>query len=254
MILEILLLVLAGLGAGFVTGFFGGSATLVVFPLLVVFAGYHPYTAIGLALAIDVSTSIAAYCTYKIKKNIDIKPAIPLIVSALVGVVIGSFVSIRIPEKTLLLLAGTGILIASIRFTFAQSRIMNGRRFFLKDGKLSSVLWGFVNGIGLGIIGGGGGVVLLLGLTVLLRYPIHKAVGVSVLGMVFIALFGAISHYIFMPFSIVSLIIGSLAGVIGAIVTSGFVNNISEKKFNVAIGIILTILASSLLIKGIFFI
>lgn len=252
--LEILLLVLAGFGAGLVTGFFGGSATLVVVPVLVLFGGYHPYLAIGLALAIDVSSSIAAFLTYNIKKNIRIGPAIPLIVSALIGVVIGSFVSIRIPEKLLLLLAGTGMLIASIRFTLAHTKLMNGKRIFLRDGKLSSILWGFVNGIGLGVIGGGGGIVLLLGLTVLLRYPIHKAVGISVLGMVFIAFFGAVSHYVLMPFSILSLVIGSFAGVLGAISTSRFANKIPEKKFNIIIGGILTILATSLLVKGIFFI
>ncbi|MFW5991036.1 MAG: sulfite exporter TauE/SafE family protein [Candidatus Nanoarchaeia archaeon] len=249
-----LLLFIAGIGAGIVTGIFGGSATLIVVPLLVIFGGYHPYMAVGLALSIDVFSSLVAYYVYKIRNRITLKPALPMILSALGGVLIGSLFAIRIPENILTILAGFGILLASLKFIFDSSTPIKKIKNWFDGGHTLPVAWGFINGIGLGVIGGGGGIILLVGLTVLLGYPIHKAIGVSVLGMVALALVGAISHYALMPFSLNALAIGIIGGVIGALVSAQLANKLNEKKLNIIIGLCLLTLGAGLLIKGLFFI
>ncbi|MGM5482304.1 MAG: sulfite exporter TauE/SafE family protein [Nanobdellota archaeon] len=253
MLIEIILLIVAGIGAGLVTGLFGGSATLVVVPILVVFLNYHPYKAIGLALSIDIFSSVTAYMVYKIKNKFHIKPILPLIIAILIGIIAGSTISINIPSNALAILAGAGILIAGMRFTLPCPNCLKRLSISSKKRKWLSIIWGLVNGIILGVVGGGGGLMLLMTLTIILQYPTHKAVGISVLGMAFIALAGAINHYILMPFSMTGLIVGSVGGIIGAYFTSKIANNLSEKRLNFVIGPTLTILAIVLLIKALFF-
>lgn len=248
-----LLILLAGLCAGGVTGFFGGSATLIVVPLLVTFGGYHPYAAIGLALAIDIFSSISAFRIYNHRTAIHLKSALPLIASAIIGVTAGSFISVSIPEKILSSLVGAGVLFASLRFILASANMGKTPAFIFKYGKYASIVWGFLSGLGLGIVGGGGGVVLLMALTILLGYPLHQAVGVSVLGMTFVALVGAVSHYLLMPFPLYSAGIGVAGGVSGAAVSSLISNRTSEIKLNFIIGLFLAVLSVTLLAKTLFF-
>jgi hypothetical protein len=64
MLIEILVILLAGWGAGVVTGLIGASAVAVVTSSLVTFLGYSPYEAIGVSLATDVVASLTAAYTY----------------------------------------------------------------------------------------------------------------------------------------------------------------------------------------------
>ena len=70
---EIIICIIAGLGAGFGTGFAGMSAAAVISPLLITFLHMDPYLAVGIALASDVLASAASAITYGKNKNLDIK-------------------------------------------------------------------------------------------------------------------------------------------------------------------------------------
>lgn len=62
--MELIIVILAGIGAGVITGLVGGSAALVITPVLVTFLGIPTYVAITIALATDVfasSVSVFAY-------------------------------------------------------------------------------------------------------------------------------------------------------------------------------------------------
>jgi len=60
--------VIAGLGAGVVTGLAGLSAAVVITPLLVSLCGWQSYDAVTVALASDVLASLlTAYTYYKNK-------------------------------------------------------------------------------------------------------------------------------------------------------------------------------------------
>lgn len=249
MTIEILFLFLAGITAGLVTGLFGGSATLTAVPILVVFAGYHPYVAIGVALAVDVFSSFAALYVYHSHNNVDIKPAIPLFSFAVIGVLIGSIFSVNIPAKGISMLVGIGISFASIRF------INNGEvdlrcSFFNRHGHVLAAVWGFVGGLVLGVFGGGGGVVMLLALTLFLGYHTHTAIGTSIFGMILIALGGAAGHYYHMPFTFMAVIVGGLGGILGAIFSSRVANHLPEKWLNRIVAVVLVMLGVGLFLKG----
>ena len=66
-----LIYIIAGLGAGVVTGLAGLSAAVVITPMLVSLAGWESYDAVTVALASDVFASLLSAYTYYKNKNID---------------------------------------------------------------------------------------------------------------------------------------------------------------------------------------
>ena len=83
--------IIAGLGAGIVTGLAGLSAAVVITPLLVSVCGWSGYDAVTVALAADVFASLLSAYTYYKNKNIDIKRGFLVIITAFIGTVIGSY-------------------------------------------------------------------------------------------------------------------------------------------------------------------
>ena len=64
-----LIYIIAGLGAGVVTGLAGLSAAVVITPLLVSTCGWDSYDATTIALAADVLASLLTAYTYAKKKT-----------------------------------------------------------------------------------------------------------------------------------------------------------------------------------------
>ena len=83
--------ILAGLGAGVVTGLAGLSAAVVITPLLVSVCGWASYDAVTVALASDVLASLLSAYTYYKNKNIDIKRGMLVTITAFLGTVVGSY-------------------------------------------------------------------------------------------------------------------------------------------------------------------
>jgi hypothetical protein len=64
------------------------------------------------------------------------------------------------------------------------------------NSKPSYILWGFLGGFSSGLLGIGGGVVMVPILNIILKFPIHKAIGTSMAFIVFASV-GGIVTYIF---------------------------------------------------------
>lgn len=254
--INILVLLLAGLGAGIVTGLVGASAVMVATPLLIIFLNYPAYSAIGIALSIDVFSSLFATLVYYKHKRIKIKSSLILLVSSLVAVLIGSFFSKNIPSENLSLDIGIGIIFIGFFLIIKKEKNISLKKhipFFEKYKTISLILVGLLIGTIAGVFGAGGGIMILLSLVIILDYKTHEAVGTSVFLMIFIALFGGVAHYINMPFSIISILIGAAGGIIGAIFASKLANLLSEETLNRLIGITISILGVLLVLKDLIF-
>ena len=83
--------ILAGIGAGIVTGLAGLSAAVVITPLLVGVCGWQSYDAVTVALAADVLASLLTAYTYYKNKNIDLKNGFLVTITAFLGTVVGSY-------------------------------------------------------------------------------------------------------------------------------------------------------------------
>lgn len=254
--LEIIILLLVGIGAGIVTGLVGASATIVAAPLLIIFLDYPAYLAIGLALSVDVFASLFATLIYYKNGRIKIKPSLILLISSLIAVLIGSYFSKNIPSDNLGLATGIGIILAGISIMIKKEKNISTKKhilFFEKYKTISLILVGLLIGTIAGVFGSGGGIMILLALVIILDYKTHEAIGTSVFLMIFIALFGGVAHYVNMPFSFGSLIIAACGGIIGAIFASKFANFLNEKTLNKLVGFIIISLGILLSLKNLFF-
>jgi len=108
---------LAGVGtlAGAFSGLFGVGGGTVIVPLLIAFYAYGDRLATGTSLAAIIVIAILAAAMHGgIYGNVDVQTGLILVGPAIIGVVAGTAIQQRIPEKTVsflfaLLLIGVAI-------------------------------------------------------------------------------------------------------------------------------------------------
>ena len=194
---QILICFLAGAGAGLRTGFAGMSAATVISPMLVTFLDIPAYDAIGIALGSDVLASAVSARTYAKSGAIDIKNGIVMMCGVLSMTMVGSWLSTMVPNSTLGGFSVAMTLVLGVRFLIFP--ITAPRHAAGDCGRRTQIIKGAVGGACIGLIcgffGAGGGMMMLMVLTVVLGYELKTAVGTSVFVMTFSALTGMASHF-----------------------------------------------------------
>ena len=242
--------VLAGLGAGVVTGLAGLSAAVVITPLLVSLCGWESYDAVTVALAADVLASMLTAYTYYKNKNIDLKNGILVTITAFIGTIIGSYSGFLFSQSQ-----PDGLGYISMATT-----ICLGIKFLVQpiekgldaDSGSQNISWKKIamaillgGGIGwiCGFTGSGGGILMLTVFTLLLGYNLKVAVGTSTMIMTLVALTGAVSHIsmgaVIYPLPMLIVI---MFCIIGAYVSARFANKCEIKRLNKVVGICLACL------------
>jgi uncharacterized protein len=257
-----LILVLAGIGAGVITGLVGASAVMVMAPLLIVVLKMDPYIAIGLSLCTDVVASLVAARIYYKNKNINLYPTLPILLSAFIGVTLGSYLSLSLPQANLSGLTGLGIVAIGLGLILKKEKKKKKERskfiVRLTESKRKRVVFlsliGLLIGLNSGAFGAGGGMMLLAALVFILGFELHVAIGTSILIMVFLAFFGSVTHFYYQPFSLLYLLIASVGAFFGARYSSIIANLTSERKLKFIAGIIFLTLGLLLAIKSFFLI
>lgn len=243
--------VLAGLGAGVVTGLAGLSAAVVITPVLVSLCHFASYDAVTVALAADVLASMLSAYTYFKNKNIDIKRGSLVTITAFIGTVIGSYVGYLFSQAqpdglgyismATTICLGIKFLVKPIQGGHDETQsivsVKEKKKTFL------AMVCGCFIGFICGFTGSGGGILMLTVFTLLLRYNLKIAVGTSTMIMTLVALTGTISH-ISMGAQIFPLpmMIVVLSCLLGAVIAARFANQCEIKKLNKVVGITLTIL------------
>ena len=251
----IVLLIIAGLGAGIVTGLAGASAATIVTPLLVTFSSISAYAAITVSLIADVFASFFSFMTYRKHGNVDMKHGITLTIFACLGAFIGSYIASTIPDATLGSSSGMVTLMLGLNFVYKSFKakkkgVAKPKRRFEEHQGIASAILGSLIGLICGIVGAGGGIMILMILTSVLGYDTKVAIGTSVLIMTFTALTGGVSHFIhlsaipWMEFAITSVF-----AVIGAKLAAKFANVASEEVLLRIVGITFTTLAIVMIIQ-----
>ena len=254
--LNFIVYIIAGLGAGIGTGLAGLSAAAVISPMLITFLNFNAYEAVGIALASDVLASAISAYTYAKHKNLDIKNGLIMLCSVLVLTMFGSYIASITPSTMMgsfsvfmTTLLGIKFILKPVMTTKEQNAQKSA-----KQKAIQSVLCGMIIGFICGFIGAGGGMMLLLILTSVLGYELKTAVGTSVFIMAFTAFTGAVSHMVLGGFpDITALIVCIIATLIGARVSALFANKADTKILNRVTGIVLTVLGIAMIIVKLFF-
>jgi uncharacterized membrane protein YfcA len=248
-VIQQFILLIAGLGAGLITGFVGASAVAFMAGFLMLFTNFTPYNAIGLSLITDFFATLPCIYFYRKEKNINLRHGIFLAIIATTFALIAGYLSRLFGHPTL----GTGfgiiILITGINFLYNPTKLRNSSliKFFEKRKIVGSVIFGIVIGTTSGIFGVGGGIMILLILLYAFDYPIKKAIGTSIFIMAFIAIAGGAGHLIGNPLPLSQIALTSGGAIIGATIASTCTHRIKEEKLFRIIGTILIILSIAVL-------
>lgn len=118
---QILLLLLIGLAAGFVSGSFGVGGGIILVPALVFFLGFSQHSAQGTSLALMVAPIglISAWNYYK-QDYVNIKVALIVLIAFFIGSYFGSLMAVKISGKVLHKLFGVLMLAAALKMIFGK--------------------------------------------------------------------------------------------------------------------------------------
>ncbi len=253
-LLHILTLFMAGVGAGVATGFVGASAAIIITPILVLWLGYPAYTAVGISLATDVFASLVSAGIYYRYGNIAMKRAAVLAAIAVAATVAGSLLFNAVADPIIVLGTTAGILFMAVQLIRRpldiRIRELQKVALFRHAARYPAVyisVTGILIGLIAGAFGAGGGMMILIILTLVLGYRVIHAVGTSVLIMVGIALSGAITHFAHTGVPYQTLIWTVSGGIIGGVIASRYANIVPERKQSYIIG-------ATILILGLFYV
>ena len=196
-LITILVIFFAGMGAGLGTGFAGMSAAAVISPMFITFLDMEPYMAVGIALSSDVLASAVSAYTYGKNKNLDVKNGLIMMLTVMLFTVVGSWLSSLVPSQAMDSFSVFMTFLLGVKFIVRP--VMTTKEDMSKASPakraVQSVLCGILIGLICGFVGAGGGMMMLLILISVLGYELKTAVGTSVFIMTFTALTGAVSHF-----------------------------------------------------------
>ena len=245
-----LVYILAGTGAGIVTGLAGLSAAVVITPLLVSVCGWESYNAVTVALAADVLASLLTAYTYYKNKNIDLKNGILIAITAFVGTIIGSYCGYLFSQSqpdglgyismATTILLGIKFLVKPIEEGYdaevAADRICDKKRAL-------AMVCGCGVGWICGFTGSGGGILMLTVFTLLLGYNLKVAVGTSTMIMSLVALTGAVSHISMgAQVELIPTLVVVAFCILASYISAKFANKCEIKRLNKVVGICLSVL------------
>lgn len=159
--------------------------------------GADPDTALRVSFATSLTvilpTALSGALGHWRRGAVMVVPAILLGLAGLMGGVFGAGISSNTPAAILSFIFGLLALFSALwmlgsRYPEIKEKPSNSKESYL--------FWGFLGGFSSGLLGIGGGVVMVPILNLLLRFPIHKAIGTSTAFIVFASI-GGILTYIF---------------------------------------------------------
>ncbi|MBO5150794.1 MAG: sulfite exporter TauE/SafE family protein [Methanobrevibacter sp.] len=194
-------LILIGIVAGFASGLLGVGGGFLIVPFqyfLLKYIGISPDLAmlisLGTSLAIIIPTASSG--AYQHSKKLDniVGPGIKLGIFGIMGSLIGGFVASGLSSRVLEIIFGLLLLFISIRNILSRDKKEKEAKF---DFNLITIaITGLFVGFFSGLLGIGGGIFLIVILTMLLGFSMIRAIGTSSVFISLTAIGGTLSYII----------------------------------------------------------
>ena len=189
----VLLLLLIGLATGGLTGLTGASGmSILISGLLLV--GCEIREVIGLTFLVTLANSATSVIPYWRRQLIDLRLAVLLSLPAMLAVVGGHQMAARVPETWLQRVMLVALFAAGLRITLSRRMEQEGERPIRSLPSFLIMLLGAAIGLMMGVMGGGGGLFIGAVLMIVLRMPVKRAIGTSILVMAATAVPGLVLH------------------------------------------------------------
>lgn len=187
------LLMITVFGASFILTMVGLGGGLVFSPLFVLL-GYPVTTAVSASLFLNGIAALSAAITYYRKKMIDVKTAVPLLVSSTIAAPFGAMLTHLMDLRLFSGILALIIFLAAMRMIFSgqadgATKEMSTRYRMIGGGAI-----GVAVGILAGLLGIGGGVFIVPLLIYILKIPTKTAAATSIFIVVFSSFSGFVAH------------------------------------------------------------
>jgi len=199
-ITYVLILLGAGLCAGFASGLLGIGSSFIITPIQ-----YEIYLAMGLpadtaikmafgtTMLVILPTAISGAWRHTQKGAVRWKTAIIMGSCSLLGAFGGASLATKLPGLWLKIAFGVVIIAASVRMFTARTQPTEQKP---QDNVWAWAAWAIPAGLISGLVGIGGGMVLVPVMNMALKFKLHNAVATSLAAIIFTSLGGALGYII----------------------------------------------------------
>ncbi|MBX9686878.1 MAG: sulfite exporter TauE/SafE family protein [Candidatus Obscuribacterales bacterium] len=238
---------ISGLATGTFLGLLGGGGSIIAVPILVYLLGMEAKQAIGTSLLIIGLASLLAGWSHFRNRNILLKPALIFGATGTPGALAGARMAELVPDS--IQLAAFAVLLSVVALFMLSKRPAN--LAFEETRKPSMTLLislGWLAGVLTGFLGVGGGFIIVPALTLVLKVPIKKAIGTSLLIIAINSLVGAISYSTTMT-ATPAIWSFALATLIAAPVSGALSQTVPQEKLRLSFALVLLLLSAWMLSK-----
>lgn len=196
--MSLALLLAAIFGASFILTMVGLGGGLVFAPLFILL-GYPLTTAIPASLFLNGIAALSAAITYFRKGMVDLKTALPLLLSSTLAAPLGALLISVIDRRVFAAIMAVVILAAAVRMLFSNK--IEAQAIAISDP--TRIIGGSAIGLATGLMGGllgiGGGVFIVPLLIYVLKMPTKTAAATSIFIVMFPSFSGFIAHVSLTP-------------------------------------------------------
>ena len=205
-------LTMVGLGGG------------LIFSPLFVLLGFPLSTAVSASLFLNGTAALSAATTYYRRKMVDVKTAIPLLISSTAAAPLGAMLTDVLPVRLFSGILAVVILMAAARMIFSGKVEASATPKSARYRVIGGAVIGIVIGIMAGLLGIGGGVFIVPLLIYVLRLPTKTSAATSIFIVVFSSFSGFVAHaslsHIDWKFILPAAVFSFLGGRLGATIMS----------------------------------
>jgi len=246
------LVIVFGLGVGILIGMTGIGGGSLMTPLLIIFAGVKPVTAIGTDLAYGAVTKTLGGWRHLRKGTVDLGVSAWLACGSIPGSLVGVWLVNRLHraygdriDGTLLISVGAALIVVAVsllyRALFMPRLVARERHEVTLTGgtKATAVAIGLVLGLILGLTSVGSGALIGLALILVFRLTPHRVVGTDVFHAAVLLYVAGFAHFLSGNVDLVlmaNILIGSLPGVL---IGTHLVTRVSAGGLRPALGCVL---------------
>lgn len=199
-LIYIILLLIGGCIGGLMAGLLGVGGGIILTPIQ-----YHLLLYMGvpnqIALPMSFATSLAVIfvtmirsTSKQLKNHMVVTDYLKsMMILGFVGAILGAVISTHINVQMLEYLFGFLCIIAVINMILIKYPDNDDN---ISNNKLGHMLLGLCAGLLCGLLGVGGGVIMIPALTIIFKYPTHKAIGTSSASIIATSLGGLITYII----------------------------------------------------------
>jgi uncharacterized protein len=196
--MSLALLLAAIFGASFILTMVGLGGGLVFAPLFLLL-GFPQTTAVPASLFLNGIAALSAAITYFRKRMIDLRTALPLLVSATLASPLGAMLTSVIDRRHFAAIMSVVILVAALRMLFsgkpeAQTSVISNQARMIGGSAI-----GLAAGLMGGLLGIGGGVFIVPLLIYVLKMPTKAAAATSIFIVMFPSFSGFVAHISLAP-------------------------------------------------------